>query len=295
MNILAVDIGGSSFKTGLFQKEALISFQEYKNDGRLGASHLISHLLSVIGEYTGPASPDAIGLSVTGQIDSQQGKVVFATDAIPGFTGTWLRDVVMDKTGLPVVMENDVNCAALGEAFYGAGQPFSDFLCLTYGTGIGGAIILNHRIFHGLNGIAGEFGHMVLHRGGEPCVCGRSGCYETYASTTALCRMVSQKTGEQLSGREIFARFDNPEIKKIIDHWIDEIAEGLISLLHIFNPPAILLGGGIMKQQYVYEELQKRVLQRVLPSFRQTKILQTLLENQAGMYGAFHLASLHRD
>ncbi|MCC8068097.1 MAG: ROK family protein, partial [Clostridiales bacterium] len=285
-NALAVDIGGSSLKIGIFAGDHLIYENESDNDGKKGADHLIHHLIAIIEEAKSSYRIPSVGLSVSGQIDARNGKVLFGTEAVPGFTGTPLRQIVEEACRLPIYMENDANCAALGEAVYGAGKEYDSFLCLTYGTGVGGGIIMNRRIWNGQNGCAGELGHMVLHAGGTPCVCGRSGCYEAYASTTALISRVFLRTGMKMNGREIFQKFEQPEVREEIDLWIDEITEGLISLLHIFNPAAVLLGGGIMQQDYVFEEVKYRTLSRALPTFRETRILRAALGNRAGIYGA---------
>ncbi len=289
MLTLAIDIGGTSLKCGLFEDGELTFQKEYDHTGRDGVSFLLSRLLAVIKDLSAGKAVEAVGLSVSGQIDSKNGTVLFATDALPGFTGTPIREIVENAVHLPVFAANDVNCAALGEALFGAGKDFSDFLCVTYGTGVGGALILDKKIWTGVGGVAGELGHMVLYAGGEPCVCGRRGCYEQYASTSALIRQVKRRTGLALNGREIFERFKQPEIREEIDLWIDHIAEGLISLLHILNPTAVVLGGGILKQDYVFEEIKRRVLEGALPQFRTTKICRAGLGNNAGIYGAYAL------
>lgn len=289
MNVLAVDIGGTSMKTGIFKDGVLAGLKEYEHRGRQGVSYLMEDLFAVIHDMEKEASFISIGLSISGQIDARSGMVVFATESIPGFTGTPIRQIVQDQTGLPVFIENDVNCAALGESVFGSGKDFSDFLCITYGTGIGGAIIMDRKLWTGRDGIAGELGHMVLHYNGEPCVCGRRGCYEHYASTTALIRAVKKQTGLTLNGREIFQRKDEPVIAREIDLWTDEIAEGLISLLHIFNPSAIVLGGGIMSQECVFESVRRKVKERVIPSFGKTVLCQASLGNSAGVHGAYLL------
>ncbi len=291
MNSLAIDIGGSVIKAGYFEDDCLLLQKEFENNGKRGASFLIRRVLEIISHFLKSCPASAIGLSITGQIDPVSGTVLFATDAIPGFTGKPIRRIVSEATSLPITIGNDVNCAALGESVFGAGKDYKDFFCLTYGTGVGMGIILNNHIWTGLNGVAGEVGHMTIHAGQKDCVCGRKGCYEAYASTTALIDRIQDRIGVRMTGRQIFSHFEEKKYREEIDFWIDEIAEGLISLLHIFGPPAILLGGGIMQQDYVFMEVKRRTLERVLPTFKNTVIRRASLGNWAGIYGAYVLTT----
>ncbi len=278
-------------KAGYFEDDCLLLQKEFENNGKCGAPFLIQHLLEIISHFLKSCPASAIGLSITGQIDPTGGTVLFATDAIPGFTGKQIKRIIADTTSLPIMIGNNVDCAALGESVFGAGKDYKDFFCLTYGTGIGMGIILNNRIWTGLNGVAGEVGHMTIHAGQKDCVCGRKGCYEAYASTTALIDRIQDRIGVRMTGRQIFAHIDEKEYREEIDFWIDEVTEGLISLLHIFNPPAILLGGGIMQQEYVFTEVKRRTLERVFPPLKNTVIKRMSLGNWAGIYGAYVLTT----
>jgi len=286
-NILTIDVGGTAIKSGLLNREAVFIHQdECPTEARRGAHALMDKLCEVIDGYRDFA---AIGLSVTGQIDSRAGRVIYATDSIPGFTGTPIRELIETRFGVPVSVENDVNCAAIGEARYGAGRGFSDFLCMTYGTGIGGAIMLNGQIYHGGYYSAGEFGHMLTHAGGRMCTCGNCGCYEAYASTRALIGRVQERTGKQLSGREIFHAFhaNEQEMTAVVDEWIEEIGYGLVNIIHVFNPTCVILGGGIMNQRHIPDTLRAKLDKALMPNYRQVSIVAAELGNQAGMLGAY--------
>lgn len=287
MNILALDIGGTAIKSGLFENGTLTVQKETPSNGKLGASALIDAISSLIQEAIVNHPIERIGISITGQVSPQDGSIIFATDSIPGFTGTPLKEILFKRHGIPLTVDNDVNCAALGEGFYGAATNYNNFLCITYGTGIGGAIVIDKKIFYGKIGIAGELGHMITHAGGDACVCGKNGCYEAYASTTALIKRVHSATSKLFTGRDIFNLMGNDRIKYEIDIWIDEIVYGLVSLTHIFNPQAIILGGGIMEQDYVYHQILERTKHSVIASFQGTDILHAKLGNSAGIYGAY--------
>ena len=234
---------------------------------------------------------DAIGISTAGQVDSQNGKIHYANDNIPNYTGMEIRAVLEKEFGVPVAVENDVNAAALGELYFGAAQGSENFLCLTYGTGVGGAIVLNGGIYTGNTFSGASFGGIVVHPEAIKKDVEFSGCYEKYASTTALVKRVMAVDAALDNGRKIFEAFERPEIRAEIDAWIDEIVYGLITLIHIFNPSDILLGGGILAQKYIIEEVCRRVDEGISEGFRGTKIRQTGLGNQAGLLGAAWLAS----
>lgn len=290
MTILVADIGGTAFKIGLVNLNGqLIEYHEYENDGKKGGQALIVRLLDILDSHN---NYTAIGISTSGQVDSNKGEIIFANDNIPNYTGTKLKKILEHRYAVPVKVENDVNAAALGETHYGAGKQFRDFICLTYGTGIGGAIIMNSQIYKGLNGVAGEFGHIIVHPDGKSCKCGNSGCYESYASTTALIKKAGQINQTWLNGKALFEQYhkQNASITTIVDEWIHEIAIGIVSLVHIFNPPAILIGGGIMEQKQLVHQIEKKVQTLIMPSFSGVKIMQASLGNKAGLYGA---AALH--
>lgn len=292
MTILAIDVGGTKIKYGLVTKDGtLLSKDEVNTEAARGVEVLLSRLRWIADRFAGRY--DRIGISTSGQIDEVNGVVMHATGTIPGYAGTDLRGILSERYHCPISVENDVNCAAIAEAVYGAGQGLRDFLCLTYGTGVGGAIFQDGAVYHGSNHVAGEFGHMVTHVGGEPCNCGGRGCYERYASTRALVRRVSDRLGRYAGGREIFspALMNDPVVQEEVDRWLDEIALGLAGLIYIFNPAVILMGGGIMQEHYVVEEASRRALASVMPVFRNVKIIPAKMGNNAGMLGAAYLAA----
>ncbi|MEG0664517.1 MAG: ROK family protein, partial [Clostridia bacterium] len=174
----------------------------------------------------------------------------------------------------------------------GAGSNERDFLCLTYGTGVGGAIIQDRAIYTGTNYSAGEFGHIITHGNGVQCTCGQKGCYEQYASTTALVKLVLEKTGENLNGREIFSRlYDGDKIvKAAVKEWLNEIIYGLVTLIHIYNPACIITGGGIMNEDYINDYLNLMIKDNIMPPYRDLVIKKAALGNKAGLLGAAYNA-----
>lgn len=288
MKILAFDIGGTEIKYALCDESFnLTEKSSVPTNAHEGGPKIIERVVEIIKSYNGI---DRVGVSTAGQVDSIKGEIIFATDSIPGYTGVKIKEIIEKETGIPTAVENDVNSAAIGEAVFGAAKGCSDFICLTYGTGIGGAVYLNGKLFTGSSFSAGEFGHMVTHAGGKSCTCGGCGCYEAYASAGALVRMVAEKTGRDMNGREIFENFENPEIKAVIDDWIDEIVVGLKGLIYIFNPLLVVAGGGIMNEKYIIDEVNDRLQKELMQSFRKVKFVKALMGNDANKLGAAYLA-----
>jgi len=291
-NTVVLDIGGTNIKYGLINNEThiLSNVQETSTDAMAGGQALMQKIIGLIKSFSGF---NRIGISTCGQVDSHTNSIRFATDNIPGYTGVKVKEILEKEFQVSVTVENDVNAAALGEAYYGAAQEYENFLCVTYGTGIGGAIILNRRVFPGSQGSAGEFGHFITHKDGKPCTCGAQGCYEAYASTSVLTRLVKQELYYEMNGRDIFVALSNNnlEIKKIIDAWIDEVSVGLAGLTHIFNPECIILGGGIMSESYILNQLNINFKKYVMISFQNVKLIPAALGNSAGLMGVYYAAN----
>lgn len=289
MRILAFDVGGTEIKYALCDENFnLTEKKSVPTNAHEGGKRIIERVVEIAGTFE---NIDRIGISTAGQVDSINGRIIYATDSIPGYTGTEIKAIVEAETGIPTAVENDVNSAAIGEAVFGAAKGCDSFICLTYGTGIGGAIYLDGKLFTGNSFSAGEFGHIVTHAGGKRCTCGGYGCYEAYASASALVNSVSEKLGKKMNGREIFENFDDPEIRFVIDEWIDEIVIGLKGLAYIFNPSLIVAGGGIMNETYITDEINARLQKELMASFRKVKVVKALMGNDANKLGAAYLAS----
>ena len=291
MKVLVFDVGGTSIKYGYCIDSTLVEVKETPTEAKKGGRHIMDTLISLIRAQEGY---DAIGISTAGQVNAEEGYIIYANENIPNYTGIRIREELEREFHVPVVVENDVNSAAMGEAVYGAGRDHTDFLCLTYGTGVGGAIVRNQEIYHGSSFSAAEFGAIVTHA--EERIRSANyfdGCYERYASTTALVRSAMAYDPALDNGRKIFENLDDPNVMAILDSWVDEIMLGLSSLTHIFNPSCIVLGGGIMVQPLIMEKIRQKVSQYIMPSFAHVNIRPAELGNSAGLLGACHLAVQH--
>lgn len=292
MRIMVLDIGGTAVKSGIFENGALSDIRETPTQASLGGAHVVALAKKIISSYRRDYAFDRIGISTAGQVNPVKGSIIYANQNIPGYTGTLLKDQMEEWFQVPVSVENDVNAAAIGEAAFGAGRNQTDFACLTYGTGVGGALFLDGHLYSGSSYSAGEFGAMVIHpEDRHPEEDMYSGCYEKYASTTALVKKASQWDPALSDGRIIFQRIKEPAVQQIVDEWIMEIVYGLTVITHMLNPACIILGGGIMEQPYVLCRIQEKLSENIMSSFRHVKIVKAELGNQAGMLGAAFLAS----
>lgn len=287
MAIMVLDIGGTAIKSGLYIDGELTDIRETPTEAQKGKAHVVNRAKEIITDYQQRSAFERIGISTAGQVDPVRGEIIYANENIPGYTGTKLKEIMEQQFHVPACVENDVNAAAIGESVFGAGKGYKEFVCLTYGTGVGGAIFTNGKLYTGSSFSAGEFGAIVTHP--EARFAGQnifSGCYEEYASTTALVKNAKRFDSSLSNGRKIFERFDEPDVKALVDRWILEIVYGLTTIIHILNPECAILGGGIMEQPYVLEQLREKLYSNLISSFRQVKIEKAALGNHAGMLGA---------
>ena len=288
MRIAALDIGGTSIKSGIWTGGLTEEVREEPTQAKQGGEAVMEKAKKILHGY---GSFDAIGISTAGQVNSVEGFIRYANENIPGYTGTKVCEIMEQEFKVPVAVENDVNAAAVGEGRFGAAKGMDDFLCITYGTGVGGAIVLGKELYRGNSFSAGEFGGLLVHPEVRMENDHFSGCYEKYASATALVARARQMDESLTDGRKIFARIKEPQVKQVVDDWIDEIVWGLVTLTHIFNPACIVLGGGVMAQPYILEQVQQKTLKQIMPSFGQVKIRRAEMGNEAGLLGAAYLAS----
>ena len=282
---ILIDIGGTSIKTAYYDGE-LSKVKEYPTNAKKGVAVVIDTVKQIIESYN---DYDAIGISTAGQVNSEEGYIIYANENMPGYTGTKWKQMLENEFKKPVYVENDVNAAALGEGLEGSASGKNNYLCLTYGTGVGGAIVIDSKVFHGASGSAGEFGAMLMHASKHVGKDPYAGGYEKYGSTTALVNKAISYNPDYNNGRIIMEHLDDQNVEKILDDWCNEIALGLTSLIHIFNPELVILGGGIMEQELVFNKVKEKVSGYIMPSFSCVELKQAKLGNKAGLYGALSL------
>lgn len=295
-NYLGVDIGGTSCKMAIInefgdmikENEVSVNFDHYQTP-------ILDTVIRAVQQFVdGHDEFVCIGVSATGQINDETGVVIGTAGHIDHYVGSRIKERFEQTFHKETYVMNDANCMLLGEVYKGGAIGLKNVIAITLGTGVGGGILVNGEMLTGHIGIAGELGHMSIKADGVACYCGGIGCYEQYASTTALVKKVSQYVGHSVDGRWIFNHMDDENIAKLVDCWLDDIAIGLVSLIHIFNPEKILIGGGVSQQEeYLIKPLRRKVLHHVMPRFQDHLVIEAAsLHNHAGIYGAVYLAKI---
>lgn len=293
MNYICLDIGGTSIKYGLLnvEGEILISGSiptRIIKDENYILADVKKIIQNIQEEYGSIYKIEGVSISTAGVVDPSEGKVVYSGPTIPHYTGTDLKKEIEKNFKLSCQVENDVNCAGLGEFWKGAGRNSRSMVCLTIGTGIGGSIILEGKLFNGFSFTAGEIGYMDV-----------NGNYiQNIASTKYLVDRVKSEKKElegiecQLTGREIFELAKNGDsiCVNAIDDLIKNLSVGLRNIIYLLNPEVIVIGGGITAQrEYLEERIRKEVADGLISdSFRKTRIELAQQENQAGLLGALY-------
>lgn len=241
-----------------------------------------------------------VGIGCAGVIDSANGNVVLASNL--GLADFSMVGLLKEKINLPVRITNDANAAALGEAKFGAGKNYKNSILVTLGTGVGGGIVIDGRLFEGNKSAGAEIGHMVIERGGAQCSCGRQGCFEAYSSATALKRrtkwameedtgsaMWGKYTSDKVTGKTAFEYADcDTSARKVVDWYIDYLACGLANLANAFRPEVIMLGGGVSKEGERLTAPLQEILDREVFAAQYARVLvkTAALGAAAGAYGA---------
>lgn len=284
---ICIDIGGTSIKYGLIRSD-----EQFANTGekpteamKYGGPGIVEKVKRIIEEYLQKYNPSGVCISTAGMVDWKQGKITYAAPLIPDYTGTEMKRIVEETYHLPCEMENDVNCAGLAEYFSGAAKGSSISLCLTIGTGIGGAIVIDGKVFHGFSGSGCEVGYMHL----------RDGCFQDLGASSILVKKVAEykQTDEaDINGKYVFeqAKAGDVDCIRAIDEMTDVLGMGIANICYVLNPEVVVLGGGIMAQkEYLEERIQKSLDKYLIPAVSaHTRLEFAKHQNQAGMLGAYY-------
>ncbi len=315
---LGIDLGGTNIATGVVD-------ENYNIVGRgrvkTGAGRTPDEIADDMAKAVYMAIDDAkidekdivsMGIGSPGAIVPEKGTVAIAENV--GFVDTPICQMLKDRTGFDFYIENDANAAAYGELLAGAGKGKKNFVAITLGTGVGSGIIIDGKILSGINHAGGEIGHTVIIKNGQACPCGRAGCFEAYASATALVRQTraamqcSPKSImwelcggdiERANGRTAFdaMRKGDSVGTKVVNKFIEYLSVGVVNTINIFQPEVLCIGGGISKEgDYLIKPLEEYIrLERYSKNIEpQTVVRAAELGNDAGIIGAAFLCNLYK-
>lgn len=291
---LAVDVGGTRLRAALVDAEGRVMHRQSSrtpaDEGAEGVVAAIASACRAVMKEAGHPPGLSLGLCAPGPLDAKRG-IALSTPTIRGFTNFPLRQAVSDALGLPVVIENDGPCAALGEWLCGAGRGVENFVYVTISTGIGGGIVSEGKLLRGRLGLAGHIGHIPVNPGGgNICFCGQPGCWEAEASGTALHKKAAAAGFADLA--EAFAQASAGDARAIAfaDAAAASIALGLAGVIHVLSPERVVIGGGVANALPLLKPMILAHLEaRLMPPFRGIEIVQAALGDDPGLVGAAQL------
>jgi glucokinase-like ROK family protein len=294
---IGIDLGGTQTKYGIVRSDGAVLFKSaIETPAKSGVQALLDNLKRVAGIATSHAKdggykPVAIGVATAGWVDARTGRVVYATDNLPGWTGTPIGEELSAVSGLPVAVENDANALAVGEKHFGAARSFTDFVALTLGTGLGGGCYVGGTLNRGPHYIANQIGHVPFEFNGLPCSCGMRGCLETYVNAAALIRYAS---GSFRSAAQVIAAANAGEKQAVeaIRVLGRHLARGSATLIALLDPQALILGGGLTENNPLLISVLHEELPQLLRPWenRGLQILPSELGYHGGVLGAAALA-----
>ena len=277
---ISVDIGGTGIKCGRVLSGGIIEDRIQRDTPEGTGEELLDLLADMIGTLMTKETA-GIGIAALGSVDEKRGMVTGACENLPQLRLLPLKEMLEARFGLPVWVRNDVNAAALGEAFFGAGRGLSQFYCLTLGTGIGGALVVGNRVLSGANGQAGEIGY--LHRT-------EAGCYEERASVRAFLRHCQACGDDRTDGVEVFQEaLSGGKNRDIFQAWLRQVARGICEVVYLLDPGTVVIGGGVSAYgDLLCQPLTEMVDELLLPDFRGgTKVVVAAATgNNANLLGA---------
>ncbi|WP_413627248.1 ROK family glucokinase [Fructilactobacillus vespulae] len=313
-NLIGIDLGGTTTKMAFLNEEGeVLDKWRILTDISDNGSHIVENIIESINKHieeAGKTKADfiGIGMGTPGAVNSERGTVSEA------YNLNWvdeqpIRQLIQDGIGLPFDLDNDANVASLGEYWKGAGSAEADVVFATLGTGVGGGVIANGKLIHGVNGGAGEIGHITVEPRGYQCTCGKQGCLETYASATGIVRLAEDMTkdfrgtsrlkelingDEKVTSKLVFYLADNGDIlaNQVVDRVCFYLGLALSMIGNTFNPASIIIGGGVSNAgNTLLQPTTKYFQENAFSSVRDsTKIKLAELGNDAGVIGAASMA-----
>ncbi len=281
----SLDIGGTAVKCGRVGDDgSVVSSHEFPTEAEKGPDYWMKNVVREVERMKETSPLSGLCVSSTAMIDSTEGKVFFSLPQVPSYTGFEIKKYLERETGLITEVENDVNCVALAESISGAGMGYSSVLSLAVGTGIGGGFTENGRLLRGNTFSFCEVGYIKV----------EGGTLESMGSTTSLCRRVEKAKNDppfSWNGRRVVeeAKKGDKDALSSLDYMTSSIADGLVTLSYILNPGVIVLGGGIMKNGEIVDEIRTKYRAMINPLIgNATDIKKAHYDNNAGLIGAYY-------
>lgn len=281
---LGVDLGGSKTEAILLDETQNVIQRKRIPTPQNDYQKILDSILSLVRELSENISDFSLGICTPGAISKQTGLIKNSNTQC--LIGKSLKEDLENKLGKKISMENDANCFTMAEATMGAAKNFELVFGVIIGTGVGGGIVINKKLYPGRTNIGGEWGHHTLHRDGNPCYCGNTGCVETYISGPSLENQWNKLTGESKKLPEILKDIDNDNGKKWKDGFLENFGFGLANVIDILDPDAIVLGGGLSNIDFLYTEGKESIYNKVFSDLVDTPILKNKLGDSAGVFGA---------
>ena len=309
MSYLGIDLGGTNIKGAVVTDGGAVLREASRPTGvERGPESIADEIAALIRELEQGERFDGVGLGCPGTVDDESGMVLCAFNL--GLIRFDLRGAIRTRTGYEIRLGNDANVAALAEATLGVGKGAHSAVILTLGTGVGCGVVIDGKMLVGYTGAASELGHMVIEEGGAPCTCGRLGCFEAYASATALIRMTKEAMerhpesemhaiAEELGGvdgRTCFLAKERGDAAgtKVVETYVKYLASGVTNVVNIFFPEVVAFSGGVANQgEALLEPLRREVNRQKFGAryaTKHTRLVRCTLGYQAGMLGAALLA-----
>jgi len=300
---IGIDLGGTQVRAALIDADGKIlrrtTLATAADAGPEAVTDQLHHVAMSVSAGVSSEHLVGVGVSSPGPIDTERG-IALSIPTLAGFVGISFKQMIRDRIGLPVWLENDGIAAALGEWRFGAGRGKQNLVYITVSTGIGGGVVLDGRLLHGSRGLAGHVGHMTIVRDGENCPCGNKGCWEAYASGTAFAQRARLrasgqsetmlgKTEAPIDGRAVFeaALKGDALAAALVVEEADLLGVGIANLLHLYSPDIVIIGGGVANGfDLLQPGISARIKSAAMPSFRDTPIVRAALGDNSGLIGA---------
>jgi len=281
---LGVDLGGTKTEAILLDEHQNVIDRKRIQTPQLDYNEIINSISSLVLEISKDIDDFSLGVCTPGAISKQTGFIKNSNTQC--LIGKPFKEDLEKKLGKKISIENDANCFTIAESLMGAAKEFGLVFGVIMGTGVGGGIVIDGKLHSGRTNIGGEWGHHTLHRNGNPCYCGKTGCVETYISGPSLEKQWMKLTGKSQFLPEILSNTNDEIGKKWKCEFLENFGYGLANVIDILDPDVIVLGGGLSNIDFLYSEGKDSVYEKVFSDLVETPIIKNKLGDSAGVYGA---------